>query len=71
MFIYSFFFFFYNFRRQAGNTAAGVPASHQVSVASDEEIQKLVAMGFEKVKLHHPIALTNYPFQYMHVFSCL
>lgn len=25
----------------------------QGSVATDDEIQKLVAMGFEKVKLHH------------------
>ncbi|KAL5808525.1 hypothetical protein ACOSQ3_029216 [Xanthoceras sorbifolium] len=27
------------------------PATHQVSIASDEEIQKLVSMGFEKVEV--------------------
>ncbi|GMY14361.1 rhomboid-like protein 15 isoform X2 [Fagus crenata] len=46
-------------RPAADNTSVGVPPRHQGSVASDEEIQKLVSMGFEKVKLHHPTCSHN------------
>ncbi|XP_059462427.1 rhomboid-like protein 15 [Corylus avellana] len=48
-------------RRQAGNAAAGVPVIHQTqgSVASDEEIQKLVAMGFEKTQVEVALAAAD------------
>ncbi|GLT62579.1 hypothetical protein SLA2020_352020 [Shorea laevis] len=46
-------------RRQAGNAAAGVPGSHQGSVASEEEIQKLVAMGFEKTQVEVALAAAD------------
>ncbi|KAL5545632.1 hypothetical protein UlMin_005319 [Ulmus minor] len=46
-------------RRAAENAAtipAGAPARHQDSVASEEQIQKLVAMGFERTQVEVAIA---------------
>lgn len=43
----------------ADNTSVGVPPSHQGSVATDEEIQKLVAMGFEKTQVEVALAAAD------------
>ncbi|KAG2683210.1 hypothetical protein I3843_10G021500 [Carya illinoinensis] len=46
-------------QQAADNAAAGVPARHQGSVASDEEIQKLVSMGFEKTQVEVALAAAD------------
>lgn len=46
-------------RPAADNTSVGVPPRHQGSVASDEEIQKLVSMGFEKTQVEVALAAAD------------
>ncbi|KAF5473418.1 hypothetical protein F2P56_010030 [Juglans regia] len=46
-------------QQAADNAAAGVPARHQGSEASDEEILKLVSMGFEKTQVEVALAAAD------------
>ncbi|KAF5473996.1 hypothetical protein F2P56_005939, partial [Juglans regia] len=46
-------------RQAADNPAALVPARHQGSVASEEEIQKLVSMGFERTQVEVALAAAD------------